>query len=133
MKILSFSAGLILGVALLTPTVAFADAAGTWRTQTGKTGGHAIVQVYMCGGSYCGKITKVVGNSNKSSVGSVIVKGMKKTGSKYKGGTVYAPDTKKTYKGKMQEISGIKLKVSGCVAGGLICRAQTWTRQQIST
>ncbi|MGB0843360.1 MAG: DUF2147 domain-containing protein [Alphaproteobacteria bacterium] len=128
-KKLVLGLGLLVGSLSLAPASVSADASGTWKTQTGKTGGSAIVRVYKCGSSYCGKITKVIGNSNKSSVGKTIVKGMKKSGKNYKGGTVYAPDTKKTYKGKMQEIGSSKLKVSGCVAGGLFCRSQTWTRQ----
>ena len=48
-------------------------------------------------------------------------------GGTYSGGSVWAPDRDKTYRGKMQ-LSGDDLAVSGCVLGGLICRASDWRR-----
>ena len=43
-------------------------------------------------------------------------------------GTIWAPDRDKTYRAKMEMLSADQMKVSGCVAGGLICRGQTWLR-----
>ena len=45
----------------------------------------------------------------------------------YSGGKIWAPDADKTYSSKMS-LSGSTLVVKGCVAGGLICRGQDWTR-----
>ena len=50
-----------------------------------------------------------------------------KGGGAYGGGKVWAPDRDKTYNSKMQ-LSGDSLAVSGCVLGGIICRASDWTR-----
>lgn len=99
---------------------------GTWKTQTGETGGYAHVAMAPCGGKICGKIVKVVGNSNTSIVGKPIIWGMNAKGDgRYSGGKVWAPDQDKTYNSKMS-LNGNALKVSGCVLG--ICRSQTWTR-----
>jgi len=54
----------------------------------------------------------------------------KKSETSYKRGKIYAPDTKKWYKSKMTLQADDKLKVSGCVLGGVICRSQVWTRQK---
>ncbi len=45
----------------------------------------------------------------------------------YGNGKVWAPDRDKTYKSKMQ-LAGDRLSVSGCVLGGVICRASDWQR-----
>ena len=42
-------------------------------------------------------------------------------------GKVLRPADNKVYNGKAQ-VSGGSMKLSGCVAGGLICKSQTWTR-----
>jgi len=63
-------------------------------------------------------------------IGTQIVEKMKSDGgNKYSGGRIYAPDTEKWYKGKLELMSNGKLKVAGCVLGGAICRSQSWTRQ----
>ena len=42
-------------------------------------------------------------------------------------GRVWRPSNDKIYMGKMQ-LQGNSLKLSGCVAGGLLCSSQTWKR-----
>lgn len=118
---------LLAAVMALTAGVASADpVAGTWQTQTGETGGYLHVAIAPCGGSICGKITKVVNNDNTSIVGKRIIWDMKAKGNgAYSGGKIWAPDVDKTYRSKMA-LSGNALKVSGCVLG--ICRSQTWKR-----
>ena len=48
-------------------------------------------------------------------------------GGYYSGGKIWAPDADKTYKSKMS-LDGNTLTVKGCVAGGLVCRGQDWSR-----
>ena len=101
---------------------------GNWKSAPGDNGAYIHVKIAACGSKICGKITKVVGKENPTSLGKSIIKNMDAKGSgKYAGGTIWAPDKDKTYKSKM-ELKGNKLSVAGCVAGGLICRSQTWTR-----
>jgi uncharacterized protein (DUF2147 family) len=52
---------------------------------------------------------------------------MSGSGGKYKG-KVNKLDEGKTYTGKAS-VSGNSLKLSGCVAGGLICKSETLTKQ----
>ena len=47
-------------------------------------------------------------------------------GGAYKG-KVLRPADDKIYNGKAQ-VNGKSMQLSGCVAGGLICKSQTWTK-----
>jgi len=42
-------------------------------------------------------------------------------------GKVWRPSNDKIYFGKMQ-VGGKKLTLKGCVAGGLLCASQKWTK-----
>jgi uncharacterized protein (DUF2147 family) len=42
-------------------------------------------------------------------------------------GSVWRPSNDRIYIGRM-EVSGDRLSLRGCVAGGLICARQTWVR-----
>ena len=64
----------------------------------------------------------------KPITGMEIIRGMKRDGDAYAGGTILKPDEGKVYKSKMELIEGgSKLEVSGCVA--FICKSQVWQRQ----
>lgn len=83
-----------------------------------------------CGGAVCGKIARTFNDSGEyksKNLGKTLVIDMKaEGGGKYKG-KVWRPSNDKIYIGKMA-VSGNTLKLSGCVAGGLICSKQTWQR-----
>lgn len=123
----------IAGIALICATagVQAADVIGVWVTEKSDTGSSMAVEIFDCDGKMCGKAVDVFDAPNRDSVGLEIIKGMKKkSDTSYSKGKIYAPDTKKWYKSKMKLDGDDKLKVSGCVLGGLICRSQTWTRQE---
>ncbi|MEN8709638.1 MAG: DUF2147 domain-containing protein [Paracoccaceae bacterium] len=112
---------------------------GLWQTQSGEDGGYAHVDVKPCDGKVCGTIIKTFEDDGsvsttpeaKDVLGTVIIKDMVSHGDgTYSGGTIYAPDTEKTYNSKMAVTSDNVLQVKGCVLGGLICRGQEWTRVQ---
>ena len=121
---------LALGLAMLIagPTFAADPIEGNWKSAPGDGGAFIHVKIDSCGAKICGTITKVIGKDKATSVGKSIIKDMTPDGGgKYSGGTIWAPDKDKTYASKMR-LDGNTLKVSGCIAGGLICRSQTWTR-----
>jgi uncharacterized protein (DUF2147 family) len=62
-------------------------------------------------------------NIGKAIVWDMIPEG----GGSYGKGKVWAPDRDKTYSATMR-MTGDTLSVSGCALGGLICRAQDWSR-----
>lgn len=103
---------------------------GVWLTEKSEEGASMAVEIFDCDGKLCGKAIDVFNAPNRDSVGLEIIKGMrKKSDTAYTKGKIYAPDTEKWYKSKMSLQGEDKLKVSGCVLGGIICRSQTWTRQ----
>lgn len=43
-------------------------------------------------------------------------------------GTVFVPDMGRRFASKIAMIGADRLKVQGCILGGLICKSQIWTR-----
>ncbi len=69
------------------------------------------------------------GEYNSENKGKTLVINMAaQGGGKYKG-KVWRPSNDKIYIGKMQ-LNGNSLKLQGCVAGGLLCSSQSWSRIQ---
>ena len=125
---------LILGILLGLGSGAAADPAdGTWKTAPGDTGGYLHVIVGACGSDICGTIKAAYDKdgaiqTDYEHLGKKMIWDMNSDGDgQYGGGKIWAPDSDKTYKSKMQ-LSGNTLEVKGCVAGGLICRGQDWSR-----
>ena len=125
---------LLAGVLSLSASLAMADAAtGVWKTEAGDTGGWLHVKIASCGTALCGTIDMAYNadgsdHASYEHVGKRMIWDMKSAGDgSYSGGKIWAPDKDKTYKSKMS-LSGNKLTVKGCVAGGAICRGQTWTK-----
>ena len=102
---------------------------GIWQTQADE-GALAIVSIAPCGGAFCGMIVKTYKDGAEyasPNVGKQIVRSMKATGGGNYEGQVWRPANDKVYNGKAT-VGGTSMKLSGCVAGGLICKAQTWTK-----
>ena len=126
MKQILAAGAMVLGLA----GAAFADpAVGTWQTQVDDDR-YAHVKMAPCGGAICGTIVKTFlkGEDYKSpNLGKQLVRSMTPKGNGAYEGKVWRPSNGKIYIGKMK-VSGNSLKLSGCVAGGLLCSKQTWKR-----
>lgn len=127
---------LILGAAFglgLTGMASADPVTGIWKTAEGEEGGYLHVSIAPCGSAICGTInTAFDANGNMSpeyeNLGKQLIWDMTADGGgAYSGGKIWAPDADKTYNSKMS-LNGNILTVKGCVAGGLICRGQDWTR-----
>ncbi|MCG7519214.1 DUF2147 domain-containing protein [Ruegeria sp. Ofav3-42] len=109
---------------------------GLWKTEPGDTGGYLHVSIAPCGSAICGTIDSAFdgqGNQqlNYENLGKQIIWDMvPEGGGSYDDGKIWAPDRDKTYSSKMSLDNQNTLTVKGCVAGGIICRGQTWTRVQ---
>ncbi|EBA15644.1 hypothetical protein RSK20926_15541 [Roseobacter sp. SK209-2-6] len=102
---------------------------GTWQTQP-DDGSYAHIKMQKCGAAICGKIARTFnsdGEYQSPNIGKTLVIDMVPGGGGYYEGKVWRPSNDKIYVGKM-DLSGKKLALRGCVAGGLICSKQTWTR-----
>ncbi|OYX40982.1 MAG: imidazoleglycerol-phosphate dehydratase [Rhodobacterales bacterium 32-67-9] len=129
MKTLSLAAAAVLfaGAAFAADPVE-----GMWKTKPDDNGNYGYVQIAPCGAKLCGVLVKAFDPNGaekpSENVGKQIVWDMVANGDgSYGNGKVWAPDRDKTYKSKMQ-LSGDNLSVSGCVLGGVICRASDWSR-----
>ncbi len=111
---------------------AWADPAeGTWQTEV-DDGAYAMVVIAPCGAAFCGTINQTfnaTGEYQSPNLGRQIVIDMAPAGDGSYAGQVWRPSNDKIYVGKM-DVSGDQLRLRGCVAGGLICASQNWTRVQ---
>ena len=121
-----------------------ADPMGTWHTEEGK----ATVRIAACGPALCGTIISLkaandpdtgkpqLDNHNvdaslrsRPMVGVQVVLGMKPSGTANKWtGQVYNAEDGKTYTGSLTLQDANTIKLEGCILGGLVCKAATWTR-----
>jgi uncharacterized protein (DUF2147 family) len=136
------AAALLLTGLLAAATASAADPRGSWFTD----GGKSKVRIVDCGAALCGaiewlrepndetgrpKTDKINADTSKRArpvIGVPIVLSMKPSGADKWAGQVYNPEDGKTYSGSITMQSATALKVEGCGQGGMICRAQTWTR-----
>lgn len=122
---------LTVAVALvLAPFVALADPLeGTWQTEP-DDGAYAHVHIAPCGANFCGTIERTFkdgGEYTSPNKGKTLVIDMAPQGDgKYKG-QVWRPSNDKIYIGKIA-LDGDTVRLSGCVAGGLLCSKQNWAR-----
>ncbi|MFD1693909.1 DUF2147 domain-containing protein [Roseibium aestuarii] len=112
-----------------------ADPTGEWVRPSGSS----KIRIAPCGPALCGNLIWVkearndVNNPDPAKrgnplVGLQIVSGMKASGKDSWKGKVYNAEDGKTYTGVMAMPSDDKLKLEGCVLGGLICKGETWKR-----
>ena len=118
-------------IALASPALAD-PAEGIWQTEV-DDGAFAYVTIAPCDAAFCGTITRTFKDGGTEYVsenrGKQIVIGMAPVGDGNYEGRVWRPSNNKIYIGKMS-VSGDALTLKGCVAGGLICKAQGWARVQ---
>lgn len=123
-----------------------ASVVGVWKTiddETNKAKSH--VKIYKAkNGKYYGKIVKLLNRAKgdedpicnvcpgkdkgKKIVGMLIVKGLKKDGNEYNGGTIMDPKSGKVYTCKLWNEGENKLKVRGYLGISALGRTQTWHR-----
>lgn len=102
---------------------------GLWQTQPDE-GAYAHVEMQPCGDAICGTIAQSFkGGAAYASPnqGKTLVIDMEPNGNGSYVGKVWRPSNNKIYLGKMS-LKGDQLALRGCVAGGLICSKQTWSR-----
>ena len=111
-----------MGSALMAGPGAAASALGQWVVADGS----ARIAIQSCGSALCGT---VLTSSTAAHRGMTILRQMKPDGDDRWVGTILDPRTGSIYHSKMT-LQGNRLRVQGCVAGGLICGGQSWTRAQ---
>jgi uncharacterized protein (DUF2147 family) len=122
------------------------EVTGLWKTIDDETGqAKSVVKIYQEGSSIHGKIVKLFPYPDQPEdpvcdlcpedddrygekiIGMEIIRGLKKEGEEYSGGTVLKPDEGKIYRCKIWR-EGDVLKVRGY--WGLLYRTQTWVKAE---
>ncbi|MBV0912881.1 DUF2147 domain-containing protein [Anianabacter salinae] len=128
---MKFASVLALALGLASPAFAADPVEGIWKTEV-DDGAYAHVAMTPCGDKLCGTIHRTFnasGEYESPNKGKVMVINMVPQGGGKYAGKVWRPSNDKIYTGKM-ELQGDALKLSGCIAGGLLCSAQDWQRVQ---
>lgn len=102
---------------------------GTWQTQP-DGGGYAHVTITPCGPNFCGKIARTFRDGKEVAsdrIGKTLVIDMAPQGEGTYKGKVWRPSNDKIYSGNIV-LTGDQMRLAGCIAGGLLCSKQTWTR-----
>jgi uncharacterized protein (DUF2147 family) len=122
----------LAGLFALSATIANADPLeGIWKTEV-DDGNYGHIKISACGPAFCGIIHKsfnATGEFVSENKGKKLVIDMMPQGEGEYEGSVWRPSNDKIYYGTIS-LAGDKLELAGCVAGGLICSRQSWTREK---
>ena len=99
------------------------DVQGVWTRDDGAV----KVEFTPCGAAVCGAVAWLKPSSSPAKVGQRVFFDMMRSDQITWTGKAFNPEDGRTYAGKMV-LSGKKLKTSGCVMGGLICKTVVWMR-----
>lgn len=104
---------------------------GVWQTAPHDNGAFLSVRIGPCQldpSSVCGTVVGSHNGAREEFVGDPILVGMKPAGDNaWDGGEIIRPGKGTRYTSSLRLVDN-GLEVKGCVAGGLFCGAQIWTR-----
>jgi uncharacterized protein (DUF2147 family) len=100
-----------------------ADPHGLWL----RPEGGVRFSFYDCGELLCAKVVGAQRAEDQAGVGTVILRGAKKTGANEWQGKLYNSDDGKTYDGYITVKANGELSVKGCILG-VLCGGETWKR-----
>ena len=147
MKIFRRAAAVVtaaIGLALIATAPALAaDPFATWLTEDKK----GKIHIVNCGGALCGNLVWIqepmdpetnkpkldkhnvdASKQGRPLLGIPIVLDMKPNGADKWEGQVYNAEDGNTYSGSFAMTGANSAQLKGCIMGGLLCKAQTWTR-----
>jgi uncharacterized protein (DUF2147 family) len=98
--------------------------------------GTVAVRTGACGGKLCGWVAWADADSLADArdagverlVGTELLENYVPDGPGAWSGTVFVPDKGRRFSSEINQLSPDRLKIKGCILGGLICRSQVWTR-----
>ncbi|MBZ0216054.1 MAG: DUF2147 domain-containing protein [Fimbriimonadaceae bacterium] len=120
---------------------------GIWHKREATT----KVEIYRCGLAHCGKIVYLrspidpktgeprLDNKNPDAsvrnrplLGANVLLNMIPVGQNFYEGKIYNAEDGRTYSGNITQIDPDRLKLNGCVLGGLICKSEKMVRASSS-
>ncbi|MDI1294897.1 MAG: DUF2147 domain-containing protein [bacterium] len=125
----------IMAACLLVPHAAWAAGPieGNWVNPHGSV----VVTTGPCRDQLCGWISwandKARADAEESGlhtlIGTELLQDYHVAGAGKWTGRVYVPDMGKTYYSTIEQIDANRLKISGCLLGGWLCKSQLWQRR----
>ena len=119
-----------VAVLLAAHASAAAPIEGRWRSP----GGNSIIEVAPCGEAWCGTVAWASAKAKKDAakttsqlVGTQLLTEVKAAGAGRWNGRLFIPDKNMRLTAKIEVAPSGQLKVSGCLAGKSLCKAQLWT------
>jgi uncharacterized protein (DUF2147 family) len=121
------------GQAALGTSAAKAEAIhGTWENPTGDV----RVVTQPCGTELCGKVSWASELAKKDAsdggtpqlVGTSLLRNYRETKPGHWRGNVFVPDLGETYYSTIKQLDANRIKISGCILGGLLCKSQIWRK-----
>ena len=106
------------------PTYAFASPVGDWLVADRS----ARVAIALCCSKLCGSISW---SADGGDIGQAILLQMKPDGQRWTGTVVDVRDGKR-YLAHIHLQSDDRLRLDGCVLGGMICSGEVWTRTELA-
>lgn len=105
---------------------------GTWQNPYRSI----AVRTSMCGEQLCGTIVSATQEALQDArdsgvqnlIGTQLLRAYRRDSAVRWTGTVYVPDMGRSFYSHIVVVSPTKLRISGCVLGGWICKSQEWTR-----
>lgn len=121
-------------IAQAQPTAAPAKPAiaGTWSNPEGSV----RVSVDSCGKFICGWVVDANAEAQKDArdggtaqlIGTKLLENYRQTAPNSWQGRVFVPDMGGSYYSTIWQLNANKIKISGCILGGWICKSQIWHR-----
>ncbi|MEM7669792.1 MAG: DUF2147 domain-containing protein [Pseudomonadota bacterium] len=111
-----------------------AEVTGVWRTEPRNSGAYITVEIHPCpvaSMERCGRVVGAHGGARPELIGEDMLRGLKlQDDGSWSGGEIVSPKSGDAYRSNLHLLGPDRLKVEGCVAAGLICSGQVWTRVQ---
>ena len=94
------------------------------------------IQAEKCGDLLCGWVvaaTKVAQDEARNAgtdqlIGKNLLEDFKETSPNHWEGRVFVPKHGSTYFSRIEQVSANEIKITGCIFGGMICKAEIWRR-----
>lgn len=128
----TMAATILLGAPAMAGMASPPGPAGLWLNPHNSV----VVRAGPCGLKLCGWIVWANGEAQADArdggvmhlVGTELLQDYTARRAGIWAGTVYVPDMGRRFSSEIDELAPDKLKIKGCILGGLICKSQIWTR-----
>lgn len=105
---------------------------GTWENPTSDV----RVLTQPCGEELCGKVTWASDLAKRDAsaggtpnlIGTSLLRNYRQTKPGHWRGNVFVPDLGDTYYSTIKQLDAGRIKISGCILGGLLCKSQIWRK-----